>query len=76
MGFFATYTKRPMRFRLHQKASSGQATKNKATIDALLLRVDELESAGPSGGTSLVQPRSRARTQYLQSARWLSATQN
>ena len=76
MGFFATYTKRPMRFRLHQKASSGQATKNKATIDALLLRVDELESAGPSGGASLVTTQVTGAYPVSQSARWLSATQN
>ena len=34
---------------------------NNATIDALLLRVDELESAG-LGGTHSLQPRSRAST--------------
>ena len=43
-----------MRFRLHTKsASTGQVTTNTAALDALLLRVDELESAG-LGGTSLV----------------------
>ena len=41
-----------MRFRLHttQSASSGQVTTNIAALDALLLRVDELESAGGTSG--------------------------
>ena len=45
--FAAVYQKRPMRFRLHTKsASTGQVTTNTAALDALLQRVDELESAG------------------------------
>ena len=51
-GFFAAvYQKRPMRFRLHTKsASTGQVTTNTAALDALLQRVDELESAGGTSG--------------------------
>ena len=42
-----------MRFRLHtQNASSGQVKKNTAAIDALLLRVDELESSIEQHGTA------------------------
>ena len=47
-----------MRFRLHQNASSGQASKNKTAIAALSLQLDALQvdvdAISPSEGTSLV----------------------